>query len=274
VIAYRAILDVPIQLARYVARRLAAERRARGTRKNTRALSCYRQAVFALVWFREKADIPNLGRGFGLSQATAYRYLNEAIDALAAQAPDLHEALQRAQRDGLPHLILDGKIVDTDRLHLKTLSTKGKTIDVWYSGKTHDFGGNIQAIFAPGGLPLWVSDVLPGNTHDLTAARAHVLDVIRPFTTTMPVLADPGYEGAGQGVLTPVKQPSDGRELDADTRTYNALLRSLRCLGERGFALLTQRWRTLQHVTLSPNRIGDIAKAALVLVHFEHDMIT
>jgi hypothetical protein len=176
VIAYRAILDVPIQLARYVARRLAAERRARGTRKNTRALSCYRQAVFALVWFREKADIPNLGRGFGLSQATAYRYLNEAIDALAAQAPDLHEALQRAQRDGLPHLILDGKIVDTDRLHLKTLSTKGKTIDVWYSGKTHDFGGNIQAIFAPGGLPLWVSDVLPGNTHDLTAARAHVLD--------------------------------------------------------------------------------------------------
>jgi len=30
------------------------------------------------------------------------------------------------------------------------------------------------------------------------------------------------------------------------------LLRSLRCLGERGFAQLTQRWRTLQHITLSP----------------------
>jgi hypothetical protein len=38
--------------------------------------------------------------------------------------------------------------------------------------------------------------------------------------------------------------------------------------------LLTQRWRTLQHVTLSPSRIGEIAKAALVLVHFEHGMIT
>ncbi len=274
VVPYRAILDVPMELVRFVASLLAAERRARGTRKNTRSLTCQRQPVFALVWFRNKTDIPNLGRGFGLSQATAYRYLNEAIDVLAAQAPDLREALERAEHDGLPHLILNGKVVDTDRLHLKTLSTKGKTIDLWYSGKTHDSGGNIQAIFAPGGLPLWVSDVLPGKVHDITAARAHVLDVIRPFTTTMPVLADPGYEGAGKGVLTPVKQPSNGRELDLNTRTCNALLRSLRCLGERGFALLTQRWRTPQHVTLSPSRIGDIARAALVLVHFEHGVIT
>lgn len=30
-------------------------------------------------------------------------------------------------------------------------------------------------------------------------------------------------------------------------------------------AELKQRWRTLQYVTLSPNRIGAITKAALVL---------
>jgi hypothetical protein len=35
-----------------------------------------------------------------------------------------------------------------------------------------------------------------------------------------------------------------------------------------------QRWRTLQRVMLSPGKIGDIAKAALVLVHFEHKMLT
>jgi DDE superfamily endonuclease len=68
--------------------------------------------------------------------------------------------------------------------------------------------------------------------------------------------------------------PRTGRELDVDTRTRNALLRSLRCLGERGFALLGQRWRTLQHVHLSPSRVGDLAKAALVLIYFEHGMIT
>jgi hypothetical protein len=53
----------------------------------------------------------------------------------------------------MPHLILDGKIVDTDRLHAKTTSKKGKEIDRWYSGKTHDFGGNIQALMSPGVSP-------------------------------------------------------------------------------------------------------------------------
>jgi hypothetical protein len=52
------------------------------------------------------------------------------------------------------------------------------------------------------------------------------------FRHKMPILADSGYEGAGQGVLTPVKKPKNGRDLDIDTRTYNALLRSIRCLGE------------------------------------------
>jgi hypothetical protein len=71
-----------------------------------------------------------------------------------------------------------------------------------------------------------------------------------------------------------VKKLAGARELDIGTRTRNALIRSARCLGERGFALLTQRWRTLQHVTASPSRIGAIAQAALVLVQFEHKMIT
>jgi len=56
----------------------------------------------------------------------------------------------------------------------------------------------------------------------------------------------------------------------AGAGTRNAIQRSLRCLGERGFALLTGRWRTLQHITASPSKIGDIARAALVLTHFEH----
>jgi hypothetical protein len=38
---------------------------------------------------------------------------------------------------------------------------------------------------------------------------------------------------------------------------------------------LTQRWKTLQHVTASPGRIGLIARAAhFVLVLFEHKIIT
>jgi DDE superfamily endonuclease len=80
-------------------------------------------------------------------------------------------------------------------------------------GETRDFGGNIQALFYPDGKPMRVSGVLPGNVHDLAAARENVLAVLRPFLDVMPALADPGYEGAGHGVHVPVKQPAGGKEL-------------------------------------------------------------
>jgi hypothetical protein len=53
--------------------------------------------------------------------------------------------------------------------------------------------------------------------------------------------AGPGYEGAGIGIRIPARQPPGGRELDIGTCTRNAIQRSLRCLGERGFALLIGR---------------------------------
>jgi transposase len=115
--------------------------------------------------------------------------------------------------------------------------------------------------------------VRPGATHDITAARELVLAALLPHLKDLPVLADCGYDGAAHGIYTPVKKRTDGVEHDPDTRTYNKLLRGLRCLGERGFALLTRRWKSLQHVTMSPERIGDLARAALVLTQFEHKML-
>jgi len=271
VIAYPAMLDVPKELVIHLAALLAGSRRGRGTRRGTRKLTCWYQALFVLVWFRERREVALTGRGFGISQATAYRYLDEAIEVLAGQAPELAEALARVADEGWSHLILDGTIVPADRCATKTISSKGKLIDVWYSGKTHDFGGNIQAVMRPDGFPVWVSEVSPGSVHDLTCAREQVLGGLYAAAAHLglPTLADGGYRGAGIGVHTPVPSPADG-ELDIDTRTYNQLLRGLRCLGERGFALLAGRWRTLQHITASPSKIGKIAQAALVLTHFEH----
>ena len=37
---------------------------------------------------------------------------------------------------------------------------------------------------------------------------------------------------------------------------------------------MSQRWRVLQRVTVSPTTIGDIVKSALVLTQFEHKMIS
>jgi hypothetical protein len=140
------MLDVPRELVQYLGGLLAAERRARGTRRGTRALTCFYQAILVLAWFRKGGDKALLGAGFGVSRATAYRYLAEGIAGLAAQAPDLHDALQRVADDGWSHVILDGKLFATDRLAETTSSVKGDLIDAWYSGKHRDFGANIQAI--------------------------------------------------------------------------------------------------------------------------------
>ncbi len=273
-ITYRATLDVPRELVQFVAKLLAAERRRRGTPRGSRALTCFWQAVLGVRWIRDRATPEARARDHGISRAPGYRYRDEVIDVLADQAPDLREALERAKGGGFAHVILDGKIIGCDRCKEPALSVQGQVIDLWYSGKAHTHGGNIQAVLAPDGFPLWVSPAEPGSVHDITAARIHALPALYRAAADLPTLADPGYDGAGIGIHIPVRQPADGRDLDINTRTRNALQRSLRCLGERGFALLTGRWRTLQHVTASPSKIGDIARAALVLTHFEHGYIT
>lgn len=262
-IAHRATLDVSRALVHHVARSLRDERRRVGTPKGSRALTPFWQAVLILRWFRGEHDIPKLGPDHRISRATAYRYIAEGIDVLAAQAPDLHDALNRAHADGLAYVILDGTLIPIDRCAEQTISVKGESIDAWYSGKAHRQAGNLQALSAPSGLPLWIAEVEPGSVDDLTAARTHVLGALYVAAAAgLPTLADSGYEGAGIGIHTPIKQPEGNQILSPDNRTYNRLLRALRCLGERGFALLKGRWRTLQHITLSPSKIGDIARAA------------
>ena len=108
---------------------------------------------------------------------------------LAAKAPSLREALERAVTLGLPYLILDGTLIACDRCAGAKTSRKGRQIDAWYSGMAHHPAGNVQALAAPGGVPLWVSGVLPGSTHDLTAARELVLPEARPY------LKDPAVPG-------------------------------------------------------------------------------
>jgi len=272
-IAYRAMLDVPRELVTELAGLLRAERRARGTRKGTRLLTCFRQALLVLVWMRTRGEVEVIGAGFGVPRATAYRYRDEALKVLAAQAPDLHEALQEVAEQGWSHVVVDGKLIRTDRCAETTISVKGETINAWYSGKHRAPGGNVQAVIRPDGLPIWVSDVAPGHLHDLTVARdAGVIGALNWSASQLdlPALADSGYDGAGQGVKVPVKQPAGGQVLAPDSQAYNTLLRSIRCLGERGFALLTGRWRALQRVTVSPRRIGELIQAALVLTRIEN----
>jgi len=244
---------------------------AAAPRRGSRALTCFWQAVLGLRWFRDRTSPDALARDHGISRATAYRYLDEVTAVLAARAPDLREALDRAIAEGLPHVVLDGTIIRTDRCREKTGSARGQEIDLWYCGKARCHGGNIQAVLAPGGFPLWVSPAEPGSFHDITAARLHALPALYAAAAAgLAVLADAGYDGAGPAIHIPAKARRNRPPLDINALTRNMLLRSVRCRGERGFALLKGRWRTLKRVTASPGKTGDITRAALVLTHFEH----
>jgi hypothetical protein len=75
------------------------------------------------------------------------------VKVLAAQAPDLTDALERVRDEGWAYVILDGTVVASDRDSAPTLSKKGQVIDWWYSGKAHHHGGNLQAAMRPDGLP-------------------------------------------------------------------------------------------------------------------------
>jgi DNA-binding CsgD family transcriptional regulator len=88
------MLDVPFQLAAFVSGLLAEHRRELGTRAGTRALTCWKQAVFALAWFREAAlgagdredGAARLRRAAGLAQRLGAGPLSRDIALLARRA--------------------------------------------------------------------------------------------------------------------------------------------------------------------------------------------
>ena len=124
--------------------------------------------------------------------------------------------------------------------------------------QTQAHGGNIQVRTDPCGYPAWVSQVEPGSTHDLTAARGHVLPALYPAAAAgLPTPTDQGYPGAGIGI--------QGDKLATANQTRNAIINTLRAPAERANALLKSTWRALRRVTLAPWRIGAITAAALVL---------
>jgi hypothetical protein len=196
---------------------------------------------------------------------------------LAGQAPDLSQALERAGEEGLPHVILDGTVIPADRCRQKTLSVRGEPIDLWYSGKA-------TARPMPTAATSRRSSPRTGSRCGfLRSSPARYMTSPPPASEPCPRCTEPrpgcqpwpirDTTARASASISRPGSPQTGRDLDIGTRTRNALLRSLRCLGERGFALLTGRWRTLQHITASPGKIGDIARAALVLTHFEHGYI-
>ena len=243
---YRAALPLPAQTLSYVAGVIRRHRAAIGS--CWRKLNPGRQALLVLVHLRKGETFADLAAGFGVGTATAWRYAPETITLLAARAPKLRDALTAARKAGHAFAVIDGALNPIDRVAADR---------PFYSGKHRKHGMNLQVISSPQGEILWVSGPLPGAVHDLTAAR--IWGIVRELADAgLIVLADKGYIGAGEHVLTPYR----GRNKPASQKAANSAAR-LRAPGERANAQL-KTWGILRKLRC-PWRAGQIAKAIHVL---------
>jgi hypothetical protein len=101
-----------------------------------------------LRWFGDDAPIRQLATEAALPISTSYRYLHEAIDVIAEQAPDLHEVLDRAKREQWSQVTWDETLIAIDRINERNEAGNHR----WYSGKHKTQGGNVQIPADPGGV--------------------------------------------------------------------------------------------------------------------------
>jgi DDE superfamily endonuclease/Helix-turn-helix of DDE superfamily endonuclease len=253
VLVYRAAVDLSRSTLNYMAGIVRRRRKAIGS--TWRLLTPGRQALLVLVHLRKGKTFAEAGAGFGVSTSTAWRYVEEVVALLSARSPKLAQALAKAKKDGLSHLILDGTLIYTDRIRADR---------PYYSGKHRAHGMNIQVIATPDGTILWTSGALPGSTHDLTAAR--IWGILRELEEAgILTLADKGYQGADKTmVITPYK----GRDKPESQKQANRSHAKLRGPGERANAQI-KTWRLLRKLRCSPSKAGHLVKAIAVLQNYE-----
>ncbi|WP_062352938.1 IS5/IS1182 family transposase [Herbidospora yilanensis] len=246
---YRASVDLSRSRLNYVAGIIRRHRKAIGS--VWRALNPGRQALLVLVHLRKGETFIQLGAGFGVSAATSWRYVQEAVKLLSARSPKLAAALRKAVRDGLRHLIPDGTLIRTDRVRADR---------PYNSAKHRTHGMNIQVIAGLDGNLVWTSGALPGKTHDLTAAR--IWGIPRHLRAAgILTLADKAYQGIHKEaavVITPYKGKAEPQK--AANRSHARL----RGPGERANAQL-KSWRILHRLRCSPSKAGHLVKAIAVL---------
>lgn len=239
-------VDVSSSALRFLSAKLRQRRQELGTR--WRRLSAGRQALLTLAHLRNGHPYAQLAAGFGIGTTTAYRYITEAVEVLAALAPSLAETVRTASSKAF--VLLDGTLLPIDRIAADR---------PYYSGKHKRHGMNVQVLADPFGRLLWASPAPPGAVHDIRAAREHgIADALAEADITC--WADKGYRGAGGTVRTPCW----GRweTLSTGQQAVNRSRAKIRALVEQAMATL-KAWRLLRKLRCSTTRITSIVQAVL-----------
>ena len=111
-LSYPAAIPLSTRSLNHLAGLIRAHRARR--RSRWQRLDPGRQALLALAHLRNGDTLTRLAYGFEIGVATAWRYVREAIDLLAATADDLNTAMDRIRQ--LAYTILDGTLIPIDRV--------------------------------------------------------------------------------------------------------------------------------------------------------------
>jgi len=244
---YRAALPLSSKSLDFAAGIIRRHRKSIGSR--WRKLNPGQQGLLVLVYLRKGETFAELAAGFGVGLATAWRYVNETVELLAARAPKLRQAARDAKKKGHAYVVVDGTLIPIDRVAADR---------PFYSGKHKKHGMNLQVIASPDGDILWVSGALPGLVHDKKAEW--IWGVLAELEAAgLIVLADKGYQGAAHA-----KVPYKGKNKPESQNEANRAHARLRSPGERANAQL-KTWRILRKLRCCPWRAGQLAKAIHVL---------
>lgn len=189
------------------------------------------RALLVLAHLRKGETFAALAAGFGVGTARAWRYVRETVRLLAARAP---KRWRRRTRPGTRSLSSPST----------AWPLTGRS-----SGKHRKHGMNLQVIASPGALP--------GAVHDLTAAR--IWGIVHELAAAgLIVLADKGYIGAGDHLITPYR----GRGKPASQKAANSTHAKLRAPAERANAQL-KTWAVLRKLRCCPWHAGQLAKTMI-----------
>lgn len=103
-LSYPAAIPLSTRSLNHLAALIRISREQR--RSRWRRLEPGRQALLALAHLRNGDTLTRLAAGFKIGVTTAWRYVREAIDLLAATADELQSAMDRVRL--LAYAILDG----------------------------------------------------------------------------------------------------------------------------------------------------------------------
>jgi len=220
------------------------------TRGRKQKLGLFKSIVVTLCYLRRNHVQQELGELFGASQSTISRMISRFIPILGELLRDWVPTVD--DLDPTVQLIIDGTL-----LPCWSWSDHPEN----FSGKHHTTGLNVQVACTLNGRLAWVSDPMPGRTHDTKAIRASgFLDIADPPAH----LGDKGY--IGLSMITPLrKQPN--QPMHPHVKAFNTSVNKIRYQIERTIANL-KTWRTLHTDYRRPLRTFHETISAIIALEF------